>query len=73
MAGGSLVVALLALAVDLLLGVIQRYAVSPGLTGRRTSASRRGRVDTPASTDRSNTPLDVEISDPRRTVDSQPS
>jgi osmoprotectant transport system permease protein len=73
MAGGSLVVAILALVVDLLLGLIQRYAVSPGLTGRRTSASRRGRADDPASAGRSNTPLDVEISDPRRTVDSQPS
>lgn len=35
MAGGALLVALLALGIDLVFGLIQRYAVSPGLTGRR--------------------------------------
>ena len=34
MAGGALLVAVLALVVDLLLALVQRYAVSPGLTGR---------------------------------------
>jgi osmoprotectant transport system permease protein len=72
MAGGALTVALLALLLDLVLAVIQRYAVSPGLTGRTTSAARRGRPGGGVSTRRSNTPLDVEISGPRRTVDSQP-
>ncbi|TGN64192.1 ABC transporter permease subunit [Nocardioides eburneiflavus] len=34
MAGGAALVALLALAVDLVFAIVQRYAVSPGLTGR---------------------------------------
>jgi osmoprotectant transport system permease protein len=34
MAGGAVLVAVLALVVDLLLALVQRYAVSPGLTGR---------------------------------------
>jgi osmoprotectant transport system permease protein len=34
MAGGAVLVALLALAVDLVFALVQRYAVSPGLTGR---------------------------------------
>lgn len=44
MAGGALVVAVLALVVDLLLALGQRYAVSPGLTGRGASrgAGSRG-------------------------------
>lgn len=41
MGGGALLVALLALAVDGLLAALQRVAVSPGLTGRSSSASRR--------------------------------
>lgn len=39
MAGGAVLVALLALAVDLVFALVQRYAVSPGLTGR--TAGRR--------------------------------
>jgi osmoprotectant transport system permease protein len=68
MASGALLVAVLALVVDLLLAVVQRYAVSPGLTGRgsgRSAAGSRGSIR------RSNTPLDVEIASPRRTVDPQ--
>ena len=34
MASGAVLVALLALAVDLVLALVQRYAVSPGLSGR---------------------------------------
>jgi len=70
MAGGALLVAVLALVVDLLLAVVQRYAVSPGLTGRASGRSARGSA---MSTKRSNTPLDVEIPESRRTVDSQSS
>jgi osmoprotectant transport system permease protein len=40
MAGGAVLVALLALAVDLGFAIVQRYAVSPGLTGR-TGGVRR--------------------------------
>jgi osmoprotectant transport system permease protein len=36
MASGAVLVALLALLVDLGFGLVQRYAVSPGITGRRT-------------------------------------
>jgi osmoprotectant transport system permease protein len=39
MAAGAALVALLALAVDLVFAIVQRYAVSPGLTGR--TAGRR--------------------------------
>ncbi|WP_270888845.1 ABC transporter permease [Pedococcus sp. 5OH_020] len=59
MVAGALLVAVLALLVDLLLAVAQRYAVSPGLTGR--------------SRGRSNTPKVVEIGALRRTVDPQAS
>jgi osmoprotectant transport system permease protein len=41
MISGGVLVALLALAADLLLGAVQRYAVSPGISGRR----RRRRAD----------------------------
>lgn len=44
MAGGALLVAALALLVDIVLGLIQRSVVSPGLTGRRR---RRDTVLTP--------------------------
>lgn len=55
MASGALLVALLALGLDLLLALTQRSVVSPGLTGRRT---RKG-----------NTPVDMEIDPAGRTVD----
>ena len=42
MASGALVVAVLALLVDLAFAVVQRYAVSPGLTGRRAGRGRGG-------------------------------
>ncbi|QGN58543.1 ABC transporter permease [Nostocoides sp. HKS02] len=55
MASGAVLVALLALAVDLVLALAQRYAVSPGLSGRMTRGG--------------NTPNDVEIDTRTRTVD----
>jgi osmoprotectant transport system permease protein len=55
MASGALLVAVLALGLDLLLALVQRSAVSPGLTGRST---RQG-----------NTPVDMEIDSSGRTVD----
>ena len=55
MASGALLVAVLALGLDLLLALVQRSAVSPGLTGRTT---RQG-----------NTPADMEIDSSGRTVD----
>jgi osmoprotectant transport system permease protein len=59
MVAGALLVAVLALVLDLALALVQRYAVSPGLTGRST----------PRTKGRKNTPLEVEISEPPRTVD----
>lgn len=38
--GGAILVALLALAVDLLLALVQRFTVSPGITGRNTRVRR---------------------------------
>lgn len=70
MAGGALLVAVLALVVDLVLAVVQRYVVSPGLTGRGMGGGRRGRR---RLAQRGNTPQDVEIREPRRTVDAQAS
>ncbi|HEV7173245.1 ABC transporter permease [Pedococcus sp.] len=55
MASGAVLVAVLALAVDLVLALVQRYAVSPGLTGR---VPRRG-----------NTHNDVEIDTKTRTLE----
>ncbi len=44
MISGGLLVAALALAADLLIAVVQRYTVSPGITGRTVRGSgRRGR------------------------------
>jgi osmoprotectant transport system permease protein len=40
MAGGAVLVGVLALLVDMVFALVQRYAVSPGLTGRRVGASR---------------------------------
>jgi osmoprotectant transport system permease protein len=42
MISGGLLVALLALVADLLIALVQRYTVSPGLTGRRTRAREKG-------------------------------
>lgn len=38
---GAVVVAALAIVLDVLLGLVQRYAVSPGITGRGLSRTRR--------------------------------
>lgn len=59
MSGGAVLVAVLALGTDGLLALVQRYAVSPGLTGR---IARGG-----------NTPKDVEIELETRTVKAQAS
>lgn len=51
MVGGSLLVAVLALIVDLLFATVQRSVVSPGLTGRRSRGlARRARTHTPELT-----------------------
>jgi len=57
MAGGALLVALLALAVDGILAVVQRLVVSPGLTGKfrdskRVDETNVGRTLVPAAADR---------------------
>jgi osmoprotectant transport system permease protein len=49
MISGGLLVAALALVADLLLALVQRYTVSPGLTGRRTHAREKG-ADSRAAT-----------------------
>jgi len=46
MAGGAVLVAVLALLVDLVFAIVQRYAVSPGLTGR----TRQRRAAEPGTT-----------------------
>jgi osmoprotectant transport system permease protein len=68
MAGGALLVAVLALVVDLLLSVVQRYAVSPGLTGRGAGPARGSGRRSP-NRNQGNTPLDVDIPSSARTVD----
>ena len=55
MASGALLVALLALTVDLLLAGLQRLVVSPGLSGRTTRRSFRSRTDGPAPSTSSTT------------------
>ncbi|MBV9830895.1 MAG: ABC transporter permease [Marmoricola sp.] len=42
MISGGLLVAALALVADLVLALVQRYTVSPGLTGRRTRSRQKG-------------------------------
>jgi osmoprotectant transport system permease protein len=42
---GSVLVALLAVVVDVLLGLVQRLVVSPGVDGRAVRGRRRGRTD----------------------------
>ena len=59
MAAGALLVAVLALAVDGLLAMVQRYAVSPGLTGRGGPRAPRRR----------NTHNDVEIERTARSLE----
>jgi osmoprotectant transport system permease protein len=49
MAGGAVLVALLALAVDLVFAIVQRYAVSPGLTGRTGGRRAAEPAATPSS------------------------
>lgn len=53
MLGGAVLVAALALVLDLILSVVQRLVVSPGLTGRSRKARRPGAVDaaTPAGSE----------------------
>lgn len=68
MVTGALLVALLALLADGLFALVQRYAVSPGLTGRGPRHARGG----PAGIADANTPQDVELRASRRTVDAQP-
>lgn len=64
-AGGALLVAVLALLVDLLLAGVVRLLVSPGLTGKQ---SRRRRLNTICRrpSRRSPTRRDPELGDPRR-------
>ncbi|GAB3587391.1 ABC transporter permease [Calidifontibacter terrae] len=51
MVGGSLLVAVLALLIDLIFAAVQRSTVSPGLTGRRNRRRlRRARTHTPELT-----------------------
>ena len=45
MVSGGLLVAVLALLADILLAVVQRFVVSPGVTGRRTRTKRRPAPD----------------------------
>ena len=47
MAAGAVLVGVLALAVDLVFAVVQRYAVSPGLTGRFAARLRAERKEAP--------------------------
>lgn len=76
MASGALLVAVLALLVDLVLSLVQRSLVSPGLGGGRAGASgasgssRFGRSARSNDNDvAGNTPVDVEIDTTGRTVD----
>lgn len=46
---GAIVVALLAVVVDLLLAVVQRFLVSPGINGRALRTPRRARTMVPAT------------------------
>ncbi|HEV7196691.1 MAG TPA: ABC transporter permease [Pedococcus sp.] len=63
MASGAVLIALLALAVDLVFALVQRYVVSPGLTGRGQASDRsRGQR-------RGNTHNDVVIDSTTRTVE----
>lgn len=63
MAAGAVLIALLALAVDLLFALVQRYVVSPGLTGRGLGSGRtKGETG-------GNTHNDVVIDSRTRTVE----
>ena len=69
MAGGALLVALLALALDLVLAMLSRYAVSPGLGGKhpgaRAVARPDGRVPAPGAS--GTVPLPRTVSPPTET------
>jgi osmoprotectant transport system permease protein len=67
MASGALLVAVLALLVDLVMSLVQRSVVSPGVGGGRSRLSRPGRSG--RTTSPGNTPVDVEIDPTGRTVD----
>ncbi|GAA2736045.1 ABC transporter permease subunit [Pedococcus aerophilus] len=75
MAAGALLVGGLALLLDLILSIVQRTVVSPGLGGGRGSGRRgssRGRAGAGAAArtgTSGNTPVDVEIDSSGRTVD----
>lgn len=51
MAGGAIVVALLALLVDGVLALVQKFAVSPGISGRRARVPSSGPDDGPDAAD----------------------
>lgn len=61
MLGGAVLVAVLAVVVDLLLALVQRLVVSPGLTGRY--GRRAGDVDAAAGSDRELEPRDGDVTD----------
>ena len=65
MASGALLVAVLALIIDLLMSLVQRVVVSPGLSTTGRSPSKRWGRTAPSG----NTPVDVEIDSTGRTVD----
>lgn len=55
MIGGAMLVAALALVADGLLGLVQRYAVSPGISGRAARVARTRRALVPAVASSANT------------------
>jgi hypothetical protein len=69
MASGALVVAVLALLVDLAFAIVQRYAVSPGLTGRRAGRGRGGFGRITPSRNHSRVPDEQARMDPSRLTD----
>ncbi|GAB3074409.1 MULTISPECIES: ABC transporter permease [unclassified Phycicoccus] len=67
MASGAILVAVLALVIDLLMSLVQRSVVSPGLGAGPATSGRAGRRSRTAPS--GNTPVDVEIDSSGRTVD----
>lgn len=61
MASGALLVALLAIVVDLVLATVQRLVVSPGVSGRVDRRAGRGRGGAPETAD----PAEAAVSTPR--------